>query len=400
MANFLGRIEFPCTIELGRGLEGAITNITKVGFVDGQGGRLIYRGYLIEELCENCTFEEVAYLLINGNLPNRGELAGFEDQLREAATLPEPVAQLVQTMSRDAHPMNVLQAAVAMLGCLDRDGPAVTQCVSNPADGLKIETQVSVRLLARVRSIGAAIARARQGLSIVQPDSKLDFTANYLYQMTNERPDEVTRKVIDVCLILQADHGMNASTFTAMVVHSCLADMYSTIAAAVGALRGPLHGGANEVALDDLHGIGGPDNARAWAEQKIAKGEKIVGFGHRVYKSYDPRARVLKRYAEKLCRQKGLGKLYETAAAVDDAVVDAMQKAGKPIYPNVDFYSGLVYQAIGFPAPLFPVIFAVARTAGWVARVLEYLPENRIFRPRAVYDGPADLKFMPMAQRP
>jgi citrate synthase len=285
------------------------------------------------------------------------------------------------------------------MGCLDKDGPSITQHVSNPAEGLRLETEVGIRVLARVRTIASGIARARRGLPVLQPDPALDFTSNYLYTMNGERPDEVTRKVIDVCMVLQADHGMNASTFTAMVVHSCLSDMYSTIAAAIGALRGPLHGGANEVALDDLQHIDGPQNAKAWVARKVAKGEKIVGFGHRVYKAYDPRARVLKRYAEKLCRDRGLGKLYETAAAVDDAVVAAMQAAGKPIFPNVDFYSGLVYQAIGFPPPLFPVIFAVSRTAGWVARVLEYLSENRIFRPRAVYDGPTDLKFIPMDKR-
>ena len=399
MANFMGRIEFPTTIELGRGLEGAITNVTKVGFVDGQGGRLIYRGYLIEELCENCSFEEVAYLLIFGKLPRAAELEQFNTQLTAAATLPEPILQIIQSTAREAHPMNVLQSAIAAFGCYDKDGPKITQYTSKPGDGLKLETEVAIRIIARVRSIGAAIARARQGQSIIQPDPKLGFTANYLYMMSGERPDEVTRKVIDVCMILQADHGMNASTFTAMVVHSCLADMYSTVAAAVGALRGPLHGGANEVALDELQHIGGPQKAKDWVAQKVAKGEKIIGFGHRVYKTYDPRAVVLKRYAEKLCRQKGMDKLYETAAAVDEAMVSAMQAAGKPIYPNVDFYSGIVYQTIGFPPSLFPVIFAVSRAAGWTARVLEYLPENRIFRPRAVYDGPTDLKFVPMSQR-
>lgn len=399
MANYLGRIEFPCTIELGRGLEGAITNITKIGFVDGQGGRLIYRGFPIEELCENSWFEEVAFLLINGRLPKKAEVEQFTDQLRRASELPEPIMRLIESMPRDAHPMNMLQTAVAALGCYEKSAAAVTHAVSNPASALAGEIEVGIKVLAQVRTIGAAVARARLGKPLIKPDPKLSFTGNYLYMMNGERPDEVTERVIDVCMILQADHGMNASTFTAMVVHSCLADMYSTIAAAIGALRGPLHGGANEAALDDLQNIGGPENAKDWVAAKFAKGEKIIGFGHRVYKAYDPRATVLKKYAEKLCAQKGMGKIFETAAAVETAVVESMKAAGKAIYPNVDFYSGLVYQAIGFPPPLFPVIFAVSRTSGWVSRVLEYLPENRIFRPRAVYDGPTDMKYTPMAQR-
>jgi citrate synthase len=399
MANFLGRIEFPCTIELGRGLEGAITNITRIGYVDGQGGRLIYRGFPIEELCTHGTYEEVAHLLIFGKLPTRAELDAFNEKLRRSAPLPDSVLQFIQAQPRDAHPMNILQAAVAQLGCLDRDAAQITHHVSSPASGLDLETEVAIRLVSRVRTIGAAIARARAGKPPVAPHPSLGFTANYLYMMHGEEPDEVTLKAIDVCMILQADHGMNASTFTAMIVHSCLSDMYSTVAAAVGALRGPLHGGANEAALDDLQAIGGPTRAADWVADMIARGQKIIGFGHRVYKAYDPRATVLKKYAEALCRQRGLGSLYETAAAVETEVVAAMKAAGKPIYPNVDFYSGLVYQAIGFPPPLFPVIFAVSRTAGWVARVLEYLPENRIFRPRAVYDGPTDLKYVPLSER-
>ncbi len=399
MAKFLGRIEFPCTIELGRGLEGAITNITKIGFVNGEEGKLIYRGYSIEDLSQHATFEEVAYLLIFGKLPTRGELQGFETKLRSAGRLPDPARKLLETLPADAHPMNLLQSAVATLGCYDKDAIEVTRHLSNPAEALPKETEVAIRILALVSTIGAAIARRRRGLPMIDPDSQLSFTANYLYMMSGERPDEVTERTMDVCMILQADHGMNASTFTAMVVHSSLSDMYSTIAAAVGSLRGPLHGGANEAALDDLEAIGGPENVKAWVEDRFARGEKIVGFGHRVYKAYDPRATVLKKHAEALCKQLGEENLYRTAAAVEDEVLAVMQAKGKPIYPNVDFYSGLVYHCLGFEAPLFPVIFAVSRTAGWVARVLEYLPENRIFRPRAVYNGTLDDVVTPIDQR-
>ncbi len=399
MPKFLGRIEFPCTIELGRGLEGAITNVTKIGYVDGEAGRLIYRGYSIEDLCDHCTFEEVAYLLIFGKLPTRTELDHFQARLQESAAVPDPLMEMITTPPADAHPMNILQAAVAALGCYDAESQEVTRHLSDPAAALEAETNVGIRILARIKTLASAIARSRRNRPMLQPDPNLDFAANFFYLTNGERPGDVARRVLDVSLILQADHGMNASTFTAMVVHSSLPDMYSTIAAAIGSLRGPLHGGANEAALHDLHSIGSPDNARAWVQERMARGDKIIGFGHRVYKAYDPRATVLKKHAERLCRARGLGRLYDTAAAVEREVSAAMEARGKPIYPNVDFYSGLVYHALGFDAPLFPVIFAVARTAGWLARVLEYLPENRIFRPRAVYDGPTDQKFIPIDQR-
>lgn len=399
MPKFLGRVEFPCTIELGRGLEGAITNITKIGYVDGDAGHLIYRGYTVSDLCDHCTYDEVAYLLIFGKLPNRSELTAFRKRLGDNGDLPQPIIRFIESMPKDAHPMNVLQAGVAALGCLDKDSLFVTQHVSDPATAVEMETEIAIRIMARTRSIAAAIARVRKGLPILQPDPNLSFTANYLYQMSGEKPSEVTERVMDICLILQADHGMNASTFTAMVTHSSLADMYSTIAAAIGSLRGPLHGGANEAALEHLKAIGGPEKAKAWVAERIAKGEKVIGFGHRVYKAYDPRAVVLKKHAQALCQEKGLETLYRTAAEVEDLFIAEMQAKGKPIYPNVDYYSGIVYHALGFPTPLFPVIFAVSRTAGWASRVLEYLPENRIFRPRAVYDGPTDLKVVPIDQR-
>jgi 2-methylcitrate synthase len=399
MAKFLGRIEFPCTIELGRGLEGAITNITKIGYVNGEEGKLIYRGYSIEDLCRHTNFEEVAYLLIFGKLPNRGELQDFEARLRKVGPLPGPVKKLLEALPADAHPMNILQSAVATLGCYDKDAPEVTHHLSNTAEALPKETDVAIRILSLISALGAAIARKRRGLAPIDPDPSLSFTANYLYMMSGQKPDEVTERTMDVCMILQADHGMNASTFTAMVVHSSLSDMYSTIAAAIGSLRGPLHGGANEAALDDLEAIGGPEKVKAWVNDRFARGEKIVGFGHRVYRAYDPRATVLKKHAEELCKKLGEENLYRTAAAVEDEVLAAMQAKGKPIYPNVDFYSGLVYHCLGFEAPIFPVIFAVSRAAGWVARVLEYLPENRIFRPRAVYNGPLDDKIPSIEQR-
>ncbi len=399
MAKFVGRMEFPVTIELGTGLEGAITNITQVGYVDGQAGRLVYRGYSIEDLCAHSNYEEVAYLLIYGALPTSDEFAAFSARLRAVRPLPDPVKDFIRGLPPDAHPMNALQAVVAALGCYDPDSQTVTRHVSKPADAVETEREIAIRILSQTRTAASAIARVGMGKDILDPHPDLDFTENYLYMISGEKPDETRRRVMDVCLILQADHGMNASTFTAMVTHSSLADMYSTCAAAIGSLRGPLHGGANEAALADIQSIGAPDRAKSWVESRLGGGQKVIGFGHRVYKALDPRAIVLKAHAERLCREHGFSKLFETAEAVEAEVTARMEAAGKKIYPNVDFYSGLVYHALGFPTPQFPVIFAVSRTAGWVARVLEYLPENRIFRPRAVYDGPTDLKYVTMEDR-
>ncbi len=399
MSKYVGPVEFPCEITLGRGLEGAITNVTKIGAVNGVEGKLIYRGYDIKTLCDHSNYEEVAYLLIYGNLPTQSEMSAFSAELKREGEMPAPIMRMIEGLPRDAHPMNALQAAVAAAGCFDKEGWEVTKHTSDPAAALEIERKVGIRILARTRSFASAIARAQMGKDLLQPNPDLGFTANYLYMMSGEVPDETMCEVMDVCLILQADHGMNASTFTSMVVHSSLADMYSTMAAAIGSLRGPLHGGANEAALNDFMSIGGPDKAAAWVEQRFAQGKKIIGFGHRVYKALDPRAVVLKQYAEKLCREKGFGDLYDTVETVERETLKRMEAAGKKIYPNVDYYSGLVYHALGFPTQLFPVIFAVARTAGWLARVLEYLPENRIFRPRAVYDGASDLKYVPMGER-
>lgn len=399
MPKFLGRIEFPCTIELGRGLEGAITNVTQIGYVDGEAGKLNYRGYSIEDLCANCTYEEVAYLLVYGKLPTSSELAAFQRKVRPSRAIPGPVGDLIRSLPKDAHPMSVLQASIAALSAYDRDCLAVTEQTSDPAAAVPLEREVGIRVMSWMPTVAGAIARARKDKDFIPPDPNLSFTANYVRMTTGERPSTVTERVMDVCLTLQADHGMNASTFTAMVVHSSLSDMYSTISAAIGSLRGPLHGGANEAALDDIEKIGGPAKAPAWVADRLARNQKIIGFGHRVYKAYDPRATVLKGHARDLCREKGLANLFETADAVEREVGRAMEKAGKQIYPNVDFYSGIVYHALGFEPPMFPVIFAVGRSAGWVARVLEYLPENRIFRPRAAYNGPTDLTVTPIGQR-
>lgn len=397
MTQYVGKIEFPCTVQLGRGLEGAITNETAIGYVDGEAGRLVYRGYDIEDLAEHSTFEETTYLLLYGDLPTRDQLEAFDRQLKQARAVPPEVLEVLTRLGRDAHPMTLLQAGISATASFDPDTDAIMDHLADPKGAVEVEQRVGIRLIARLATLVAAIERIQTGRPPLAPRDDLPHAANFLYMMRGEAPDELSARVLDMALILHADHGMNASTFTAMVVHSSLSDMYSTVAAAVGSLKGPLHGGANERALAELMTIPEPSQAEAFVAEKIRRKEKIIGFGHRVYKAYDPRARVFHDYARRLCEQRGETKLFATAEAVEKAAIAALGEKG--IFPNVDFYSGLVYHALGIRRVLFTPIFAVSRVAGWVARVLEYLPNNRIFRPRAVYLGPTDRQWVPIEQR-
>jgi citrate synthase len=248
-----------------------------------------------------------------------------------------------------------------------------------------------------VATIAGAVARIRQSKEPVAADPKLDHTANFLYMATGAKPDDFTARVMDISMILHADHGMNASTFTSMVVSSSLSDMYSAVTAGIGSLKGPLHGGANEKVIEILLGIKDPDKTETWVENALATKQKLMGFGHRVYKAYDPRARILGRYSKEVTALHNTKQLYEIATRMEKKVIDAKGEQG--IFPNVDFYSGTIYYSLGYEPALFTPIFAVSRVAGWVARVLEYLPENRIFRPRALYKGPLEVAYVPMEKR-
>jgi len=395
--KFIGEVEFPVTVEIGKGLEGAIACQTQIGYVDGQQGRLIYRGYTIEDLASNSTFEETAYLLLFGKLPTKAELSEFEQKLASSRPVPREVMDILRKLPQDCHPMTALQTGVAALGAFDKQAAVIAECIANPADALQTESEIAVRLTSQLATISAAIGRLRKGQEPIEPRTDLSHAANFLYMLHGQEPTELMARVFDVVLILHADHGMNASTFTAMVVHSTLSDMYASIAAAVGALKGPLHGGANEAALKDLLKVNSPETAESYVSEKLARKEKIMGFGHRVYKAYDPRARILRGFAQRLCEQLGKQCLFATAEAVEKAVVDRLGSKG--IFPNVDFYSGIVYHCLGIEPELFPVVFAVSRVAGWAARILEYLPDNRIFRPRAVYTGPIGLQYVPIDRR-
>jgi len=397
MAQFRGSVHWPVTVELNPGLDGAVTNETAIGYVDGQAGRLNYRGYSIEQLCEHATFEEVTHLLVFGRLPDRAAFQRFKRDLASSREIPGGVIAALRQLPRDANPMAALQAGAAALGAFDPHADDGATHMADPANAVEGETRTALRIVSQLATVGAAIARLRTGGHLVAPDPELGHTANFLYMLTGNRPDALTERVMDVAMILHADHGMNASTFTGMVVHSSMSDMYSSVAAAIGSLKGPLHGGANERALAELMTIQGPEDARRYVTETLDAGRRVLGFGHRVYKAYDPRATVFRSYAKQLCEQKHESKLFATAEAVEKAVIERL--GGKGIFPNVDFYSGIVYHELGIDTRLFTVLFAVARVSGWVARILEYLPDNRIFRPRAVYTGPETLSYTPIDQR-
>lgn len=387
--KFAGKLEWPVTVQLGRGLEGAITNTTKLGYIDGEKGWLIYRGYNIFDLAEHSTFEETSYLLLFGKLPTGKELEDFDKKLKGYREVPRQVLDILSSLPvKSIHPMAALRTAVSVLGCLDEKADEIT--VEN-------DTEIAIKLIARMATLAGAIARLRKDKEPIPPDNNLSHAANYLYMMTGEKPDDFFAKVMDVALILHADHGMNASTFTTMVINSSLSDLYSAVTGGIGSLKGPLHGGANERALAELMKIKDVDDAVRYVKECIAQKKKIMGFGHRVYKAYDPRAKILGQYSQKVTEMKGMGHLYQIAKKVEEEVIAAYGKKG--IFPNVDFYSGTIYYAMGIEPTMFTPIFAVSRISGWVARVLEYLPENRIFRPRAVYVGPMEAEYIPIEKR-
>jgi citrate synthase len=389
--QFVGQAEFPMKLEVGRGLEGAVACETKIGYVNGTKGWLIYRGYNIFDLALHSSFEETAYLLLFGDLPNKEQMEAFRAKLLAAREVPAVILESLQKLpTAETHPMSALRTAVSLLGMFDPK--AEDTSVEN-------EREIAIRLISQMATLAGAVARIRKGQEPVAPRKDLGHAANFLYMMNGEEPDEEAARVMDISLILHADHGMNASTFTCMVINSSLSDMYSTVVGGIGSLKGPLHGGANERVLYDLEEIGSPENVESWFAKARETKRKVMGFGHRVYKAYDPRARILGPLAERLSRRNpDVQKLYEIAVRLDQAVTSELGKT-KRIFPNVDFYSGIVYRALGIETAMFTPIFAVSRVAGWTARVLEYLAENRIFRPRAIYTGPIQREYVPLESR-
>jgi len=367
------------------GLEGIVAAHSRICLVDGVEGRMLYEGYDIHDLADHASFEEVAYLLWHGDLPTRAQLDALNRELRGARTLPEPVTAIVTGVPKDALPMDVLRTAVSALGVYDPDARDNTQ----PANVRK-----SVRLTAQIATAVAAIDRARNGKPPVAPDPGLGHAANFLYMLRGERPDATATRAVDIALILHADHELNASTFSARVTAATLADMHSAITSAIGTLKGPLHGGANEAVMRLLLKIGDVSKAVPTIKQMLADHEKIMGFGHRVYKTEDPRATHLRKMSEELCRQTGQLKWYEMSREIEKYML-----AEKHLHCNVDFYSATCYYALGIPIDLFTPVFAVSRISGWSAHVLEQFADNRLIRPRAEYVGPLNRTYVPIDQR-
>jgi citrate synthase len=374
--------------EYREGLEGVIAATSDICFIDGVKGILQYRGIPIEQLAEKSTFEETSYFLLFGKLPTRVQLSDFENRLKAQRRVAPELFRLLADFPSAAEPMTLLRTAVSALGAYDVN-----------AENIGIEQNVNraIDLIASFPTLLAAIQRIRKGLPPIAPNNKLSHAANFLYMLTGEPPNDYSAKVLDVCLILHADHGFNASTFTARVCISSLSDMYSAITAALGSLKGPLHGGANSAVMQALMEIGSPEKVEAYVKQKLAAKQKIMGFGHRVYHTYDPRARILSRYSRRLAEITGNMKWYEISRKMEEVMEKEVGSRG--IYPNVDFYSASVYYYLGIEIDLFTPIFAVSRISGWAAQVVEQLRGNKLFRPECSYQGPLNVDYVQVEKR-
>jgi len=370
------------------GLEGVPATHSAICDIDGRQGLLTYRGYTVGDLVGQSSFLETAYLLIWGELPTAAELRAFEHEVQMHRRVSFRIRDMMKSFPSQGHPMDALQASAASLGLFYS-----RRALDNP----EYIVGAVVRLLAKIPTMVAAFQLIRKGQDPIQPRDDLPYAANFLYMLTEREPDPMAARIFDACLILHAEHSLNASTFSARVTASTLTDPYAVVASAVGTLAGPLHGGANEDVLTMLEEIGSEDRVEAWLDQAIASKQKIMGFGHREYKVKDPRAVILQKLAEELFDRFGHDPLYDLARRLEQAA--ATRLGPKGIYPNVDFYSGLVYRKLGIPEDLFTPIFAIARTAGWLAHWKEQLGANRIYRPSQIYTGASGRDWMPLQAR-
>ena len=366
-----------------KGLEGVIANESALSKVEGLEGKLSYLGYDIDDLVEHCSFEEVTYLLHHGKLPNAEELTGIEASLRSNRELPEQVISFLKSLPNDAVPMDVLRTAVSMLGIFDKRAE-----VGEP--DAELNMQVATSLVAQTPVIVAYYHRVRQGLDLPPIRTDLSESAHFLYLMTGEEPSASAVKTLDVAYIIHADHGMNASTFSARVTSGTLSDLYSAMTSAIGTLKGPLHGGANEGVINMLNKIGSEDKVDAFVEDCLVNKKKIMGIGHRVYKVLDPRAPHLQKMAVKLTEDLGESKWINMSERIA-----TIMRERKGLNANVDFYSATVYYSMNIPTDLFTPIFAIARMSGWTAQVLEQLKDSRLYRPLTKYVGPATTSPVP-----
>ena len=379
----------PATTQ-GAGLRDVVAAPSSICFIDGEKGILVYGGYNIHELAENSTFEEVVYLLWNGRLPNRVELEALNQELVSHRSIPAAVIGLIKAFPKDAVPMDALRTAVSALSFYDPDHG------DNSPEACR---RKAIRLTAQVATIVAAIDRVRNGREPLDPKPGLSHAANFLYMLNGRDPLDVETRAFDIALILHADHEFNASTFAARVTAGTLADLYAAITSAIGALSGPLHGGANEQVMRMLLEIGSMENVDSFVRKKLDAGQKIMGIGHAVYKTEDPRATYLRSMSEAIGKRQGDTKWFDISHRIEEIVVGEMTQKDKPIRANVDFYSASTYYMLGIPVDLYTPIFAVSRISGWTAHVLEQYANNKLIRPRSEYLGEMNLKYIPIGQR-
>ncbi len=370
------------------GLRGVTVADTKISYIDGEQGILIYRGFRIEELAQMSTFLETAYLLLEGTLPDKEQLRTFNDRVVRERRLPDFLLQTLKGWPKNAHPMDVLQASVPLLGMADPDLSLNTR---------EANVRMAVRLIARLPAVVAAWHRIRNGLDPLPPDDGLSHAANFLWQLLGKKPDEEDARDLDVCLILHADHTFNASTFACREVVSTRAHLYAGVAAGIGALSGALHGGANARVMDMLFDVlsktQSPEEVRNWVRQKVRSGERIMGMGHAVYKTVDPRSKILKAMSRKMGEKLGRSRLYDTLILIEDEALKELEKKGKTnIKTNVDYFSGSVYSMMGIPVDLMTPVFAISRVSGWCSHIIEEKfaeaqDKPALYRPEAEYVG-------------
>ena len=376
-----------------KGLANTVAAETQMSFIDGGKGVLEYVGIDIDTLARNSNFEETVYLLWNTRLPTRSELDGLRRALQAEYEIPDAIYDMIKSFPKDAVPMHALRTLVSALALHDADATSS----DTTASGIEKAKRQALRLVAKTPTLIANFDRHRSGKPFVRPNKDFDIATNFLWMLNGEKPTDAMTKGLDVCLILHADHGLNASTFAGRVTIATLSDMYSAMTTAVGTLKGPLHGGANEEVMYMLNEIGSIDNVEPFIKGKLERKELIMGFGHRVYKAYDPRATYLKTFAKQIATDTGNLGLFDMSQKIEGIVLAA--KADKGIFPNVDFYSATTYHCLGIKTDLFTCMFALSRMSGWTGHCIEQLKDNRLIRPQAMYTGPHAATYTPIAQR-
>lgn len=368
------------------GLADVVAGDSSICYIDGQTGKLLYRGYSVEDLARHSSFRETAYLLWYGKLPKKKEFETFRELFTGNMVLPLQTIMVLKLLPRRATPMETLRTGMSSLGNFDPD--------SGVTDPAAVQRKCT-RLISRMMMLICAHDRVRNGMDPIEPAQGKTLAYNFLYMRSGEAPTKDQERAMEVQLILHADHELNASTFTARVISSTMSDVYSAVTGAIGALKGPLHGGANQDVINMLDEIGDPKKAESAVKTMLKDKQKVPGFGHRVYRTMDPRAKILRKHADKLVKgNKDLERIYETALKVEETML-----ANTKVYPNVDFFSGIVYRAMGIPNDLFTPIFALSRAVGWTAHIQEQWRDNRIIRPRANYIGEQGLKYVPIEKR-